>query len=149
MTLRDLVLRTPQTIEPSATARAAAQRMEKDGVGCLVVAHDKKPLGMVTDRDVALYVLVGKRDAGLVEVGEIAKGPPITVPITASLAEATRAMRRHGVRRLPVVDEQGELTGIVALDDLMRTVATEAGDLAEALRRQLSGESGAATALRS
>jgi CBS domain-containing protein len=104
---------------------------------------------MVTDRDVALYVLVGKRDAGLVEVGEIAKGPPITVSITASLAEATRAMRRHGVRRLPVVDEQGELTGIVALDDLMRTVATEAGDLAEALRRQLSGESGAATALRS
>jgi len=52
-------------------------------------------------------------------------------------------MRKHGVRRLPVVDEQGELVGLVVLDDLLRRVATESGDLAETLRRQLSGESGA------
>ena len=96
---------------------------------------------MVTDRDLVLHVLVEKRDARLVQVGEIAKRSPVTVPATATLAEVTRVMRKHGVRRLPVVDEQGELVGLVALDDLLRRVATESGDLAETLRRQL--ESGA------
>jgi len=143
MAIRDLGLRTAQTIEPSATARAAAHRMEKDGIGCLVVVEGKRPVGMVTDRDLVLHVLVEKRDARLVQVGEIAKRSPVTVPATATLAEVTRVMRKHGVRRLPVVDEQGELVGLVALDDLLRRVATESGDLAETLRRQLSGESGA------
>jgi CBS domain-containing protein len=117
--------------------------MEKDGIGCLVVVDGKRPLGMVTDRDLVLHVLVEKRDARLVQVGEIAKRSPVWVPDTASLAEVTRAMRTHGVRRVPVVDDEGELVGIVAFDDLLRRVATETGDLAEALRRQLSGESGA------
>ena len=143
MMIRELGLRIPQTIEPSASARAAAHRMEKDGIGCLVVVEGKRPVGMVTDRDLVLHVLVEKRDARAVEVREIAKRSPVWVPDTASLAEVTRSMRTHGIRRLPVVDDEGELVGLVALDDLLRRVATEIGDLAEALRRQLSGESGA------
>jgi len=146
MAILDLDLRIAQTIECSASARAAAHRMEKDGIGCLVVVDGKRPVGMVTDRDLVLDILVGKRDARVVQVGEIAKRSPVTVPVTAPVAEVTRAMRTHGVRRVPVVDEQGELVGLVALDDLLRRVATETGDLAEALRRQLSGESGAETA---
>ncbi len=142
MAIRDLGLRIPQTIESSASAREAAHRMEKDGIGCLVVVEGKRPVGMVTDRDLVLHVLAGKLDARLVQVGNIAKRPPVAVAATATLAEVTRAMRTHGVRRLPVVDEHGELVGLVALDDLLRRVATETGDLAEALRRQLSGESG-------
>ncbi|HME71512.1 MAG TPA: CBS domain-containing protein, partial [Myxococcota bacterium] len=98
MAIRDLGLRTAQTIEPSATARAAAHRMEKDGIGCLVVVEGKRPVGMVTDRDLVLHVLVEKRDARLVQVGEIAKRSPVTVPATATLAEVTRVMRKHGVR---------------------------------------------------
>ncbi|HBZ69174.1 MAG TPA: CBS domain-containing protein [Deltaproteobacteria bacterium] len=148
MAIQDLGLRTPHTIEPLASARVAVERMEKDGIGCLVVVDGKRPVGVVTDRDLVLHVLVGKRDARLVRVGEIAKRSPVTVSATATLAEVTRAMRTHGVRRLPVVDEHGELVGLVALDDLLRRVATEIGDLAEALRHQFSGEIGAASAPR-
>ncbi len=140
MAIQNLGLRTPQTIEPSETARTAAQRMEKNGIGCLVVVSGKKPVGIVTDRDLALHILAGKRDAGLVRIGEVAARSPVTVTEGASVAEVARTMRKHGVRRLPVVDEQGELVGVAVLDDLLRLVASEIGDLAEALRRQLSGE---------
>ena len=138
MSLRDLGVRVPQTAEPDLTARSAAQQMEKQGVGCLVVVDGGKPIGVVTDRDLALYVLVGKRDPGLIRVGEIAARRPVTISDSASIGDAARTLRRHGVRRLPVVDEKGTLVGLVSGDDLLRALATEVGDLAEALRRQLS-----------
>jgi CBS domain-containing protein len=83
---------------------------------------------------------VGKRDAGLVRVGEVAARPVRTLPETASIADAARMMRSHGLRRLPIVDPNGELVGVISQDDLLRALATEAADLAEALRRQLSAE---------
>lgn len=138
MSIRDFVVRMPETVGPDVTVRAAAQQMEKQGIGCLVVVDGKKPIGVVTDRDLALYVLVGMRDPGLVRVREIAAHRPVTLADTASLRDAARTLRRHGVRRLPVVDEQGELVGLVSSDDLLRALATEVGDLAEVLRRQLS-----------
>lgn len=139
MSIRDLGLRMPQTAEANVAARAAAQQMEKQGIGCLVVVEGRKPIGVVTDRDLALFVLVGKHDAGLVRVGEIASRRPVTLPDSASVRDAARALRSHGVRRLPVVDAKGELVGLVSSDDLLRVLATEVGDLAEVLRRQLSG----------
>jgi CBS domain-containing protein len=140
MSIRSLGVRRPQTAEPALSLRAAAQQMKKQGVGCLVVVDGKKPIGVVTDRDLALYVLVGKRDAGLVRVGEVAARPVRTLPETASIADAARMMRSHGLRRLPIVDPNGELVGVISQDDLLRALATEAADLAEALRRQLSAE---------
>jgi CBS domain-containing protein len=147
MLIRDLAVRRPQTVDPGVTARAAAQQMAKEGIGCLVVVEGKRPIGIVTDRDLALYVLVGKHDAGLVRVREIAAGRSATLPQTATLAEAARLLRRTGLRRMPVVDDEGALVGLVSSDDLLRAVATEVGDLAEALRRQLAaaGQAGHST----
>jgi CBS domain-containing protein len=141
MSIRNLAVRRAQTAERSLSLRAAAQQMQKQGVGCLVVVDGKRPIGVVTDRDIALHVLVGRRDAGLVHVGEIASRPVRTIRDTASIADAAQSMRRHGLRRLPVVDEQGELMGVLSHDDLLRAVATEVAELSEALRCQLSGES--------
>jgi CBS domain-containing protein len=141
MSIRNFAVRRPQTAEPSVSLRAAAQQMQKQGVGCLVVVEGKKPIGVVTDRDIALHVLVGRRDAGLVQVGEIASRPVRSIVDTASIADAASSMRRHGLRRLPVVDQKGELVGLLSQDDLLRAVATEVAELGEALRCQLAGES--------
>ncbi|HVP29838.1 MAG TPA: CBS domain-containing protein [Myxococcota bacterium] len=140
MTLRELGLHEVQTTPPSATVREAAIRMKQEGIGCLIVVEGKRPVGLVTDRDLALSVIGGKRDARTMHVGEIAVLRPVTLPITASVQEATRALRRHALRRLPVVDERGDLVGLVTQDDLLRVIATEVGELAEALRRQLSSD---------
>lgn len=138
MSLQEAGLRRAQTIEPAATARAAAKRMEKEGIGCLVVVDGQRPVGIVTDRDIVLEVLAERRDAGLVQVGEIAARNPVTIPDTASVPDAIALLRRHGVRRLPAVDATGNLAGIVTQDDLLRLLATEIGELAEVLRRQLA-----------
>jgi len=138
MSIRNLGVRTPQTAELTLSARSAAQQMQKQGIGCLVVVEGKKPIGMVTDRDLALYVLVGKRDAGMVRLGDVAARPALTIPDTASIADAAQMMRRHGLRRLPVVDQKGELVALLSQDDLLRALATEVADLGEVVRRQLS-----------
>jgi len=130
--------RTAHTASPEDTARAAAQRMEKEGIGCLVVVEDERPVGILTDRDLALRLLREKLDAGAVRVRELMRAPVVTICGEESLEVALRTLRTAAVRRLPVVDAEGKLVGILTADDLLRLVATELGDLAETLRVQLS-----------
>jgi CBS domain-containing protein len=130
--------RSAHTVAPEETARAAAQRMEKEGVGCLVVVEDQRPVGILTDRDLALRLLREKLDSGAVRVRELMHAPVVTVAEDEALDVALRTMRAAAVRRLPLVDAEGRLVGIVTVDDLLRMVTTELGDLAEALRMQLS-----------
>jgi CBS domain-containing protein len=130
------------TAGPGDTARAAAERMDKEGVGCLVVVEGGRPVGMLTDRDLALHVLANKLDAGAVRVRELAKKPVVSVSRDASVAEATRLIRRHGVRRLPVVDEDGGLEGLLAADDLMGLVVGELNALAAAIATASRASSG-------
>jgi len=137
--------RTAHTVSPEETARAAAQRMEKEGIGCLVVVADQRPVGILTDRDLALRLLREKLDSGAVRVRELMRAPVVTVCADAALEVALRTLRTAAVRRLPVVDAEGKLIGIVAADDLLRLVTTELGDLAEALRVQLSAATRAPT----
>jgi CBS domain-containing protein len=129
------------TIGPEETVRAAAQQMEKEGVGCLVVAESGRPVGMLTDRDIVLETLCRKLDAGAVRVSEIAKHPVLTIAQDAPLVEAARLIRQYAVRRLPVVDEKGELAGLLAVDDLMLLAVGELAGLATVVRRQAPGPS--------
>jgi CBS-domain-containing membrane protein len=71
-----------------------------------------------------------------VTVEEIASRPLVTVDQDAPVREAVRVIRRHAVRRLPVVDDKGQLVGIVAADDLLSLAAAELGGLAVAVRSQ-------------
>jgi CBS domain-containing protein len=72
------------------------------------------------------------------------QSPAVTIAAEASLGEAVKTLRKSALRRLVVVDERKEAIGVFAADDLLRLVATELGDLGEALRVQLSREAKAA-----
>lgn len=133
-------LRTVRTAAPADTARAAAQRMQTEHVGCLVVVEEDRPVGVVTDRDIALHVLSEDLDPEKERVRDIMQSPAVTVARDASLADAVKVLRKATVRRLVVVDEAGKLAGLFAADDLLRLLATEVEDLAEALRVQFTGE---------
>lgn len=133
------VYRVPQTVAAHETVRAAAQLMERESIGCVVLVDEDRPIGMLTDRDIALRILGGRLDPSLVCVGELARRPPISVSDKASLGEAVRIMRRHRVRRVLVVDSAGNLVGLLSVDDVLRLLSTEVAELAEALRKQLSG----------
>jgi CBS domain-containing protein len=117
--------------------RAAAERLEKERVGSLVVTANDRPTAVVTDRDIVLRVLAEGRDPAETRVEEIVAGPVVAVAEDTPLAEATAAMRRHRVRRLPVVDERGALVGLLAADDVVPLVAQELGALADVACEQV------------
>lgn len=131
-----------KTIPARATAREAAREMGAAHVGSLVVVdEDRQPLGLVTDRDLALHVLVKGLDAGTCPVSECMTSPLLTLGAEASTAEAASTMRREFVRRLPVEGADGHLIGMLASDDLVRAFGRELTCLSEAIRAGYEEES--------
>lgn len=113
------------TIGPDATVREAARMMASENVGCLIVVEEHKPVGIVTDRDVALEVLIRHLDADATRVRDVMRSPAITIDEAAPLSAAVDVMRVEGVRRLPVVDGSGTLVGVITVDDLTLLLAGE------------------------
>ena len=110
------------------TAQVAAERMLENKVGTLVVvdAHHK-PVGILTDRDLALRVVAGGLQPREVRVSDVMTAHPRKE--SAPVEEALETMRSLGVRRLPVVDSDGALTGVLGADDVLEFVASEISSL--------------------
>ena len=115
--VRDVMTSNPRTIEASTPATDAARSMKDEDVGSLPIVEGDRLAGMVTDRDIAVRIVAEGRD-GSTSVGEIASRDLVTVDPDQSIDEAARLMARHQLRRLPVVEEDGRLVGIVAQADV-------------------------------
>lgn len=115
----------------------AARLMRENHVGCLVVvdevAGQRIVVGMLTDRDIVTAVVASDLDPGALNVGEVMSTDLVTVREDDSLIDLMRTMRRKGVRRIPVVGGQGELVGVVALDDVLDILSQELGLLVGAI----------------
>lgn len=142
MPIGDYCRSRPQTATADLTLRAAAQQMDSAGVGCLVVLdEERRPLGIVTDRDVALAVLRKGRDPELAPIGALVDGEVVAVTERASIAVVLRIMKKEGLRRLPVVDAgTGELRGIATVDDVLQLLSAELAMGAEAVRKQFPAD---------
>jgi CBS domain-containing protein len=136
MSIGDYSEKPAASVRGEETVRIASQRMKQEGLGSLVVVEEGRPVGIVTDRDLVLGTLCSRLDPGSVNVAEVASRPLVTVAQEAPVREAVESMRRHAVRRLPVVDEKEQLVGIVAADDLLSLLAGELSGLAVAVRTQ-------------
>jgi CBS domain-containing protein len=140
MKLRDLCSRDVVTAAPLATLREAAMLMRAGHAGALVVVDREsgaaRPVGILTDRDIVVAVVAvpGVRPEAI-RVGDVMSAPIVLRRESDGLFEALQAMAEHGVRRLPVVAEDGTLAGIVTADDVLRTMAAELANLGAALRR--------------
>jgi CBS domain-containing protein len=138
MPVSDYCRSDPATATPDESVQEAAKRMEAANAGCLVVVDaERRPVGLLTDRDVALGVLRGRLDPTTARVSELMHEPVVTVTEHAPLQVAARFMRQNALRRVPVVDNaSGELRGIVAADDLVQLIASELGLVADVARHQ-------------
>ena len=120
----------------TTTIVEAAQLMRRYHVGDLVVADEvegrRVPVGMVTDRDLVVEVLAREQPFDACTVDAVMSAGVVCVPESTGLIETIQLMRSHGVRRLPVVDANGALVGILAADDLL---AEELSALARIGRR--------------
>ena len=122
MVIREVMTEEVVTAAPERTVREIAELMRERNVGSVVVVQDDRPVGFVTDRDLAISVIADGRDFGD-RVADHASSPVVTAEPEMSVEEAAGLMVRHAVRRLVVVDGE-RLTGIVTLDDL----ASRTGD---------------------
>jgi CBS domain-containing protein len=101
--------------------------MRDEHVGFLVVYKDgdelRKPMGVLTDRDIVLQVTARDVNPHSVTAEDVMTRQPVIASMADDLSEALQAMRLAGIRRVPVVDVRGALTGILALDDAIDLVA--------------------------
>jgi CBS domain-containing protein len=122
---------------PDESVRSAAHRMGKEGVGTLVVLdHRRRPIGLVTDRDLVVRVIAAGHDPITTPIGEIMTREPRVIDESSPIESALGMMRARGVRRLPVVDRRGKLVGILSLDDVLALLAEELAQIGGVLARQ-------------
>jgi CBS domain-containing protein len=130
--IRDLMTKSPRSLESGSTVMEAARLMRDEDAGLIPVVEGEKLVGTVTDRDIAIRVVAEGKSPESITVGEIASRELVTIDPQQDLDEALRLMARHQIRRLPVVEEDGKLVGIVAQADIARNASdAKTGDLVE------------------
>lgn len=121
----------------------AAALMRRFHVGDLVIvgaSGDRKPIGLVTDRDIVVEVLAEGLDPESVTVADVMTRALETIAEEADFWEAVQQMRRHGVRRLPVVNQAGGLEGMLTLDDALELVSEALSDLTGLISKEIQQE---------
>lgn len=131
--LKQLAIKPVITAPARMTIAEAARAMKQKNVGALIVVNAGRPLGVLTDRDIAIDVVAAGKDPDAVRVEDVMRKKPATLREDLGLMDAARVFAKTGVRRLPVVDKAGRVSGIVALDDLMMLLGNEMGLVAGAL----------------
>jgi CBS domain-containing protein len=132
MSLQRFTRKEVVTISCDASARQAAELMRERHVGAIVVVEGERPLGMITDRDLALRVVAAERSANT-PLTEVMSRKLAALQVTDTIDQALFTMRREGVRRLPILDREGAIVGLVSLDDLLVLLAGELSSTAEAI----------------
>jgi CBS domain-containing protein len=118
--IRELMTVRPRTVQVGDSIVQAAKLMKGEDSGIAPIMDGERLVGVVTDRDIAIRVVAEGRDPQTTRVEEIASTSLITVDPEQPFEEALRLMALHHVRRLPVVEEDGKLVGIVAQADVAR-----------------------------
>lgn len=128
-TLKDLMSRDVQVINPDETIRAAALKMLNGNFGMLPVGENDRMIGTIADRDITIRAVAEGRDSST-KVRELMTEGVIWAYEDDSVDDGAKLMSEHQIRRLPIVNAEKRLVGIVALGDF----AVEASDL------QVAGE---------
>ena len=135
MALSTLLTRKPVIAGPKHSLAQVGALMEKENVGAVVVTEGNRPVGIVTDRDLALAVCV-RGTSPQDNVQNVMTCPVTTIRQDEGVFSATQQMMELAVRRLPVVDENGALVGLVALDDLFLLLSRELQGMAEGIKAE-------------
>ena len=118
--IRDLMTDNPRSIDAEKPVAYAAKMMRDEDVGLAPIVQGDRLVGTLTDRDIAIRVVAEGRDPESTTVREVASTDLVTIDPEQSLDEALRLMAQHQVRRLPVVEEDGRLVGVLAQADVAR-----------------------------
>ena len=145
MILEKIANRNVVTIPENATMELAAKTMRDQHVGCVVVVQEKGlrkiPMGMITDRDIVVSTSAFGIAPNTVYVRDVMSATLVTARKNDSFNHVLMLMREHGVKRIPIVDSEGALMGIVSTHELMSVLADEFNVLLKVTERQHQVES--------
>ena len=136
MTCRDIMTENPACCAPNDAVAKVAQLMQAEDVGSIPVVQDqasKRLIGVVTDRDLAIRVVAAGKDSMSTTVSEVMSSDPVSCGPDDDLHKALEAMSRHQVRRIPIVDRNQMVIGIIAQADVARNLR-QADQTAEVVR---------------
>lgn len=123
--IKDLMTQNPARVSTGSTIVDAARLMREKDTGIAPVTDGDRLVGVITDRDIAIKVVAEGKDPQSTKVDEVASQNLVTIDPQQDLDEALRLMAQHQVRRLPVVEEDGRLVGILAQADVARHADAE------------------------
>jgi CBS domain-containing protein len=143
MGVSELCRRGVVTIHRNATVEAAAQMMRASHIGNVIVvdaADTRKPVGIITDRDIAVEVVAQGLAPAQTAVGSVMSAPLVSLAEDDTFIEALDKMAARGVRRAPVVDRDGHLKGLVSVNDLVPLLARELAKIGALIRHGQAAE---------
>jgi CBS domain-containing protein len=145
MQLKDICILDVACCTRELSIASAARMMRQQHAGDLIVVDDndanREPVGIITDRDIVVEVIAQGLDPEKISVGEVMTTQLVIAAGAEDPTTALERMRLHGVRRLPVVDDDGFVVGIVTLDDMLRFHAEQAIALRDIVSREQTRES--------
>jgi len=116
--LKDIMTSSVVTVSPQQTVQEAAQIMSQYNIGFVPVVDNNRCVGIITDRDITLRVTAKGQDATTTKVNSVMSKNVVTGKMDMDVHEAANLMAQNKIRRLPVIDDQNNLRGVVALGDL-------------------------------
>lgn len=144
MPIRDIAVHSVVTLAADADIREAAAAMRSAHVGDVIVTepseHGPVPVGLLTDRDIVVALEAREVPPKAVSVGDIMTRDLVTIEESQSLAQTLGCMQSAGVRRVPVVDGNGVLSGIVTVDDIVSLLAFQLSQVSAILRHERESE---------
>ncbi|MEW5950185.1 MAG: CBS domain-containing protein [Thermodesulfobacteriota bacterium] len=140
MSIGEICIREVVIARATDSVHKAARLMRDYSVRTVIITEDSHPIGILTDRDITIRVVAEGKDAHRSLVKDVMSARLLTVRESASIGDGIRIMRGRGIRRLPVIDQQGKLVGMVTLDDLIDLLAEEMSALAGLIRYEQEKE---------
>ncbi|HXR93747.1 MAG TPA: CBS domain-containing protein [Steroidobacteraceae bacterium] len=125
------------TVLPGSELVAAAGLMREKHIGYLVVVESewmRRPVGVLTDRDIVVSVVAKNVDPASLTVGDVMTSRVVATDEQGPLDAALVQMRRNGVRRLPVLGPEGEVVGVLSIDDALQAIMHELDNAAGSIR---------------
>ena len=135
VSVEDVVAEEVVTAEPDTPIRTVVAQMAERDVGSVVVVDDDEPVGILTDRMIAL-ALEDQPETDEMRATDLMSDDPITADTSTDVFQTLQLMRDEEIRRLPVVDDESSLQGIVTLDDALVLLGSELDKLATTVQEQ-------------
>lgn len=139
MLIENLITRSAATVAQQDTVADAAQIMKDRDVGSVVVVEGKKVVGILTDRDIVLRLGADGHGSLEAPVSSIMTRMPLCLSANVDVEQCLERMEAHSVRRVPILDDDDELIGVVSLDDILIHLGRVLGTASALVRAEVAG----------